>query len=172
MCIMAMLPLLVARIVSGVGEELSTYDYPIYAGTGAFGNFTPNQISYRSETLETGEVLQHIGFFDQIQNGAPKTLKTLFDNTVNIRSTIGKTAKIVLILQSRFGGSDVRIRSSNTVDTADGTILLTLNNLDWSNDQYLTIDGISLTPLGFLTIEVTSASGNVDVETGVIIREA
>ena len=160
------------EVITVEGVELSTFNYPIYSVGGAFASLTPNQISYKSETLETGEVLEHIGFFNQVQNGSPKTLKSLYNNTTNIRSSSGKTAKIVLILQSRFGNSDVTIRSSNNIDTADGTILITLNNLDWSADSYLTLDGISLTSLGFLTVEVTSASGNVDVEAGVIIREA
>lgn len=169
---MAMIPLLVARLIGEEGVELSTFNYAIYTGTGAFGNFTPNQIPYKSETLETGEVLEHIGFFNQIQNGFPKTLKSLYDDAVNIQSSSGKTAKIILILQSRSASLDIRIRSSATVDTADGTILLTLNNINWSDSQYLTIDGISLPSSGFLTIEVTNVTGNVDAESGVIIREA
>ena len=160
------------EVVTVEGIELSSYNYPIYTPDQAFATLTANQIPYRVETIETGEVLEHVGSFNQVQNGAPKTLKTMYDNTVNVRSSSGKTSKIVLILQSRFSNSDVTIRSSNNIDTADGTILITLNNLSWSNNSFLTIDGVSLTSLGYLTVEVTSASGNVDVEAGVIIREA
>lgn len=160
------------EVLTVEGVELSSFNYPIFTASGAFAAFTPNQPLSKSETLETGEVLEHIGFFNQIQNGSPKTLKSLYDNTVNIQSSSGKTAKIVLILQSRSSALDIIIRSSATVDTANGTILLTLNNIDWSDSQYLTIDGISLTSSGFLTVEVTNAIGNVDVESGVIIREA
>lgn len=160
------------EVLTAEGVELSSFNYPIFTASGAFAAFTPNQPLSKSETLETGEVLEHIGFFNQVLNGAPKTLKSLYDDTTNIRSSSGKTAKIVLILQARNSSPDVTIWSSTNIDTANGTSLISLNNLDWSADQYLTIDGISLTSLGYLTIEVTSASGNVDVEAGVIIREA
>lgn len=146
----------------------------MYVPGGVFGTVTPNQNIYKSTTLETGEVVDHIGFFNQIIEGAPKTLLNLY-NLTQIRSASGKTAKPILILQARTANPVVKIWGTPAPgNVAGGTELLSiLTGIGWSINSYLTVEvPIPLSSLQYLTVEVTNVGGNVDVEGGAIIRSA
>jgi len=162
------LPLILFKIEGEVDEELSSVNYPIYMADGLFGGLTPNQIIYNSVKVEDGELVEYTSFFNQIQDET-ETLKELFIEANNIQSASGKTTKVILILRARSVNPTVIIRSSNTANMADGTIIKTINKTVWSDSTFLTVDNMELLSNGFLTLTVT---GNVDVESGVIIRQA
>jgi len=154
-------------------EDLSTYNYPIFTPGGIGSSDTDVQtVQTRSITIETGETLQPIAFENNVTNGTPITLHELFDNTTNIQSESGKTAKIILFIEGNTNNLTLNIRSSVTADTADGTILKAVNNSNLDSSAFLTVDDISLLSNGFLTVEVTITSGVIDIRGGMIIREA
>lgn len=169
---MSQMQMPIVSIITGVDKELSSYNFPMYIPGSVFASITPNQNIYKSVTLEPGEVVEHVAFFNQILAGSPKTLKLLYSNTSNVRSSAGKTAKVILILQARTVNPLVNIRSSTGIDTSNGTVIQVVSNSDWAVNDYLTVEvALPLQSNGYLTIDPLSGA-NVDIEGGAIIRAA
>lgn len=147
-------------------DELANFiDIPLFNRTSANDTFTPHRL-LKIEDNDTVVFLKK----RTVGNGATVSLEKREDGTTDYIFP-NKTVKFFVICQMGGGTISWKIRTSNTADTADGTIRETI--VSQPITTLYTSEVIEGNFNGkFLTIENEAAGDSITVHTAVIIEPA
>ena len=128
----------------------------------ALGSGENVQVTHKFLELASGDEMKQLMRDGAVSNGSPQSLE-LTSSVADYQVTTGKTAKVVIILESGSLETQFKIWESNSANSATGTTKFTYAGTQFSSSTIFTVPELSFAASKYITIEVTSSSDSLSV---------